>query len=385
MDDKKNNDTQQPITTVEPTSQPETPLQAPPATPLGSATNPKRKRKVALIFSAIVVVLLIALGLVYQFWYQNPDKVVTDSIVNAVRAKSVTYTGALEAKGDMAYKVELTGATDKATSDMNAKVSFSLEGKEYTVDASARFDKNADLFIKFKNVDSLLEMFLGTDPELAKTIDQLKAKVEDKWIKVESDALGEFDQEVSKQQDCVSDTIKKFQNDQTVVDEIAKAYDKNRFVQIKENLGSKDGSLGYVLAPDEAKGRAFVKEFKNTKIYKSMVECDKSLEIKEEDKKEGEKAESTTDVRVELWVNQWTHQITKLNATSKDKKDAKQQSSILLNPIFNKEINVETPKDTVSLKDLMQDIQNIFQAYLMEQYTAEGEMTIEDLEAMQAL
>jgi hypothetical protein len=384
MDDK-NNDNQQPVSATE-SPQPEAPLQAPPTAPLGSATNPKKKRKVALIVSAVVIAILIALGLVYQFWYQNPEKVVTDGIVNAVRAKSVTYTGALEAKGDMPYKVELTGATDKATSDLTAKVTFSMEGKSYTVDAGARFDKNADLFIKFKNVNSLLEMFLGTDPELAPTINQLEAKVNDKWIKVEADAVGEFDQEVSKQQKCVSDTIKKFQNDQSVVDEIAKVYEKNRFVQIKENLGNKDGSLGYVLAPDEAKGKAFMKEIMNTKVYKSMVACDESLAFKEEDtKKEDEKVEDKTDVRVELWMNQWTHQVTKLNVTTKDKKDTKQQSSILLNPTFNKQINIETPKDAIALKDLMQDIQNIFQAYLMQQYMAEGEMTAEDLQAMQAL
>ena len=366
-------DNQNPVPSSEPaatSAEPNAPITPNPlsefGTTLTSPAQPKKSRKKLLIGGIIAGVLVILGGgsaLAYTFWYQNPEKVVTDAVVGAIQAKTVTYTGSLTAEGDFKLKVELTGANNAATSDLVAKITFPIENKEYTLEAAARFDDKSDLYVKVKNIDKLAGAYRSAlPPESAGAVDQLIAKINDRWIKVSTGDLAQFDEAASKKQKCVSDAIKKYYQDDKAMTEVADVYKKNKFITIEQKLNGKPGNLGYTLKEDEKKSEAFFKGLKDTKVYKTLNECDPEFNIEEKEAAEQTVSDETQENTVELWVDQWTHQITELKASSKDKKDTKNSVIGVLRPKFNEKVTVETPKNSVTLKQLQAEIEELMMA-----------------------
>ena len=329
-------------------------------TPVFSAA-PKKKRK-GLLIGIIIAVIIVLLGggttLAY-FWYETPDKVVTDSIVNALKAKTATYTGSINVTGATKVKLELTGSSTRSTADTSAKITFAMDGKDYTFNADARFDSKGDLYVKLRNIDTATQTYRESmPPDVAPLFDKIVAKINDQWIKITADDLTSFSEEVSKAQKCMADTLKKYENDQAAIAEIADAYQKNKFIKIEKNLGTKDGSMGYELKGDKTKSEAFLVEFKNTKLYKSLHDCDTSFTIDEKTDSKEITQEDKTESRVELWVDMWSHQITKVTAMSKD--EAGSQVDFLFQPKFNQKVDIATPDKSITLKQLQSDIEELF-------------------------
>lgn len=376
--------TEEPAATPAEESRPEEPAATPQATPTPATATyldspqqqspepplfaPKKKRKgliIGIIIAAVLVVLGGAGAFAYTFWYQNPEKVVTDSIVNLIKADTVKYTGTATISGDMKLKVELNGTSMLSASDVNAKVAFSLQDHDYTLEGSARFDKKGDAYIKLKNLDAFVKSYYKNQEitEDTSLFDKVIAKVDNKWIKVSFNDLADLDEELSKKQKCVSDALNKFQNDEKAIDEIAKVYEKNKFITIKQDLGSKDWSLGYTIDSDTSKSRAFMKALRDTTVYKTLHDCDSSIAIDDEQIEQAAPANDEYNEHVELWVNQWTHNITKFQATS-TQKDSDSKSDFAINPVFNEKADIETPKDAITLKQLQDDIQELMTSSL---------------------
>jgi hypothetical protein len=334
--------------------------------PAFSAKPPQKKRKGLLIgIIAAIVVVLGGGGVAAYMWYQNPEKVVTDSVVNAIKAKTIKYTGSITVTGDSKMKIEVTGANTSSTSDLNGKVTFTMEDKEYTLESDVRFDKNSDLYLKVKNIDGLVKAYReAIPPQSQGAFDKLVAKINDQWIKISADDLAVFSEEASKQQKCVSEAIKKFQNDQTAINEVADVYKKNKFIKVDQNLGNKDWSLGYTLTGDEKAAESFMKGLKDTKLYKSLHDCDPaSFTVDEKEQSKEITKDDKNDTRVELWVDFWSHKITKVNMTNKEK-DTKNETSVIFQPKFDEKVEVATPDKSITLKQLQADIEEIITSSL---------------------
>lgn len=327
-----------------------------------SSLPPKPKRR-GLFVGGIIAAVLVVLGggsaLAYNFWYQNPQKVVTDSIINAMTAQSVAYTGTLSATGDTNLKVTMTGANTLAASSFDATGTFTLGGKEYTVGGSLMADTKAgDFYFRVKDVDTLLkDVRSSIAPAEQGLFDQFVAKVNNQWIKVSASDLASVSADASKAQTCTSDAIKKVQNDKSYINEVGTIYQKQPFITIDKQLGSKDDSLGYSLSIDDAKVKAFDGDLKNTRVFKLFQTCDPSLSIDQSDS--STTSSSSSNDKVELWVDRWSHQITKLTV---DSKQDSMTASFLLQPKFNdKTTIITTPKTSTSLKQLSKDITDLEQ------------------------
>ena len=93
---------QQPVTLVEPAAANIPALPVPPVVPIeptglsNDTPSPKPKKRKLLLIGALIVGVSIVLGgssaAAFTFWYQNPDKVLGDAFVQAIRSKTVTYT-----------------------------------------------------------------------------------------------------------------------------------------------------------------------------------------------------------------------------------------------------------------------------------------------------
>jgi hypothetical protein len=349
--------------------------------PPNAAMPPQKKSKkklVAIIIAVVVVLLGAGAALAYNFWFQNPDRVVTDGVMNALRAKTMTFEGVYEGGGETKGRLTLNGKlSDKGTGSVDASLKFSSKDPttttEISIDGAGVLDDKGDLYLKVKNFDDVINQQIGTDetsPERKKVLDDFTAKINDKWIKLSSDGLRQFSEGMAKSQKCLQDSVKKIQEDNKLSSELVSLYEKHRFVTVKEKLGSKDGSLGYLLESNNAAAKEFAKGFKETQAYKDMHACDESFTVDENTFTT--EANNDEETRAELWIERWSHQITKFSVDSTNKKTS-EKNTFILEPVFNQPVTIETPKDAMSTEEL-ETIFNEFQTGLIGQMEAEAMM-----------
>ena len=90
-------------------------------------TSPKKGKR-GLLWAIVALVIVVLLGggsaLAYNFWYQNPNKVVSDALLHAVTAKTVSMTGTLDmSTKDYKVKLEVSG---KNSLEANSQVAVKL-------------------------------------------------------------------------------------------------------------------------------------------------------------------------------------------------------------------------------------------------------------------
>jgi hypothetical protein len=318
------------------------------------------KKKKSLLFILIATALLIlGLGVVYVYWYQNPNKVVSDAAANALGAKSLTYTGIATVTGSTNIAARFDGGASLDGGMVNAKFTLDASDKKYTFDGSGILNSKNDLYLKVSNIDALVKNLLRVLPaETQKQFDQVFEKIDNKWVKISSADLKNYDADIAKMQKCTADAAKKIQTDKTVKSELMDAYKKHPFITIDKSLGASGGSLGYLLSSDLNTSKSFKKELMNTSLYKSLVKCDASFANKDEDLAKSGTDTLNADTKIELWVNRWDHQITKLVIVDESKD---RPTNIIISPKFNQPVTVATPKESTTIQQLQTDVMQLLQ------------------------
>jgi hypothetical protein len=338
-----------------------------------SLQKPRRKWLLPVVVAAVLVVLGGSSALAYKFWYQNPEKVISDGLMHAIEAKSMTYEVTAERKdASMAVKVVLAGVSNDGANSIDANVEVTSEGKTHAFKGSAVVDKKSNIYIKVADVDTLLAEFTATmPPAVRQEVDAFIKKINDQWIVISNDKLKSFSESYAKSQECLQKVSDKIQNDRTYSNELVDLYKKHPFLKITKELGSKDGSLGYEVQGDGSVGRAFGEGLKNTKTYKLMHDCDNSFTIDVGSKNANEKP-----MIAQVWVSRWSHEITKITANEKNEDGSTTTAGI--EPIFNKAPEVKAPTNAKSVEELMNDLQalqmNIMRASMQEDSAAGGNL-----------
>lgn len=308
-------------------------------------------------------------------WYQNPEKVLADSMINAVTSGASVYTGTIRAENgsDFSLAIDITTKQLGSAGSLAAKVSVDAGGKKYSVGGDALYDKSGDIYFKVSNLGSIIaeaksSMYLDSSSQISSAVDKFVSKVDNKWIKISSDDLKQFNQSYSTSKTCMNRAIDEFVNDKTSKDQVADLYRKNAYIVIDKELGRKDGSFGYQLKLSNAKLKSFMKGFKDTKIYKSLHDCDSSFVVNENDIPEDSDT-TTSDGRVTVWVDAWSHKFTKLEASSGSESST---FNATIRPDYSQKVTVTAPSDSISLTQLktyIEDLTNSFTDLYMTQST----------------
>ena len=331
---------------------PAEPVAAPAPAPVVVSSRRSKKPLIAAIAIGAAVVLLGGTAAAYQLWYQNPDKVVTDSIVKALTAKTATYTGTFDTSGETNMKVTLNGSLTDTAFASAAKITLTNGATSVVVDGDVQAHSNGDFYVKIKNAKDLAKSFFQMSGLTSnEAIDAFVAKIDNKWLKLTAKDLDT--QTDTTATSCTSDTLAKLRTDTALQKEVTDAYNKQRFIVVKERLGEKDGSLGYKLDVDEAKSKAFAEELKKTKLYADLKKCDDKFTLDDTDT-----SADNSVTTVELWANKWSHELTKLSVTSTEKKD---KLAMVLQPTFNKPVTISAPTDVMTFDQLKEE----FNAMLM--------------------
>lgn len=351
------------------------PIPVDPTAAVAAVGPAPQKKKKGLIIGIIIAAALVLIGggsaLAYNFVYQNPEKVVGDAIIGAVSAKTVSLDGKLnfDMKGQYTLDLTIDADTSTSVSGVNAKLAYKDDQIDYTVDGSAFYNVEGELYVKFVNVRETITA-LGEEIDIS-YFEDLITKIDGNWIKITNEDVGSFSEEYKKTQQCLTDASKSFTEDKAVTKEVSDLYRKNKFIVIGKSLGSKDingvGSLGYEVSGDKAKAEAFVAGFEDTQYGKKIKECDPSIDFSEMFKSisEGEVDPNDPKLNVEIWASRFGHELTELNANIEDDEAA---LNAVINPVFNKEVKLDKPTEFITFEELQTEIQNAYMAYYMAQY-----------------
>ena len=363
-----------------------------PTEPMVVSTLPPKKKLskgalVGIIFAGALVLLGGGTALAYNFWYQNPDKVVSDAIVNAVTAKTVSATGTAEIKAkDYTLKIDVSGRNSlEANSTFAAKVSVKGDGFDYTIDAEALYGAEGDIYLKLNDAEKLAKSFEEqSDGQVSFDVfESVIKKIDSKWVKISADDIGDFSDDLKEAQQCSADISKKLDSDtafrKQVMDETQDLYKEHPFIVVGDKLGSRtingQGSLGYTLTGDSKEADAFFTGFGDTVLGKDFKKCNEDVKFEDIISDDFDKENSSTKTEAQIWVSRFGHSITEFNMTAEDD-DA--SGSFVINPVFNKNEAVEVPTDFIPFSELKADIEKAYEdAYssYYSDYTYESDAT----------
>lgn len=349
-----------------------------PATGAFGAPIKSKKRKM-LVVGGIVAAAVAILGgsgvFAYTAWYQNPDKVVSDALINAIKARTLTGAGTVTATSTN-YSMNLTFDTQSTSTEgvMNVKADItSGQGKDKVTFAASGSGlyKDKTLYLKLNDVaKTVKDLEKSYGEELPGYIDPIVKKIDGRWISFKPSDYEEIDKEAAKQQECMINVFEKLESDKEMRDEVIKLYSDNKMIIVKEELGSKSiegvGSLGYKIDGDKAATENFTRGLGDTKFGKAIKECDSSVDFAKQADEIAKAEDSKDNVTVELWVSRFGHEITQLTVKGSDSDTTVDAT---FNPKFNKDVAVEAPSDAISVKQLMEDIEKAVEKYYEEQLT----------------
>lgn len=350
-----------------------------------SFTTPSKKRSPKLIIGGIIAGALVLFAgggaLAYTQWYQNEDKVVHDAIINVMKAHSIQTTGTVVySDKDTKVTLDLDGKSDTAHGEFNVKATIAIDNedmkRDFNLSGSGRM-VDETLYVKVSGIKKVIEtMSEETNEATPAYLSTVVDKIEDKWISIKASDYKDIDEELAKQQECLTGLSGKIQSDKTMSNEVTQLYRDHQIVVTKETLGSKrvngTSSLGYKVAVDRDAAVAFIKGLKDTALGKEMKNCNDDVDF--DTIADSIAKETTTETQkaptIELWISRFGHTITEVSVAG----DTSSSSALhmTLQPRFNDTVSVEAPKDATSLKTIMEDIQSAITDYYTGLYSAEA-------------
>ncbi len=349
----------------------------------------KSKKKWFVIGGVIAGLLLLGGGSVAAYsWYQNPNKVLLDGVLNAVSADTAVIDGTMSyASKDVDIAMKFDTNADDNQAGMSLDLSIKPKTEDFFVDslnlkADAVLVKDDAVYFKIGNLQPLADAYVDAmvqyqvgfyegfgqtlgpsdiasmKQEMSKSIDPIVAKVDNQWMKVTYEELDNLSSADKGTQKCTEGVLEKASTNSSMRSELVKLYQDNRFISIEKELGVKNGSYGYVLEFDEAKAKSFAKEVSDTEFAKEMKKCDSDYAFDASDIPSSSAADTSTS-RIEVWVSQWSHKMTSIKAQA-DMNDASEGTFDMdIATDFDAKPSVEVPKDARSFKEVQAEIERL--------------------------
>ena len=354
--------------------------------PANFGTKKSKKKLIIGIVSVITVMLAIGGGVGGYFLYQKPHKMLTNSFINAMTEKSSVVDATTNIETEAAdVKVVFSAKGDTNKSGGNVALEIKPKGTisgmgTIKVNTDGVFDQDGTIYFKVNNVKSVVEKavdaYINESVKNAKStgvsappaeIASMKSQVmemvmpivnevDNKWIKITPDDIKEMTGNSKDSFTCLNKATDKLQTDKAMSQELYGLYQKNRFITIKKELGSKDGNVGFEIAGNKAKAESFMKGVEGTALGRELKKCDDKIFSGSTDSTVS--TADGSDVNVSVWVGKWSHTLNKVNIKSVDSK-SKTNISIDMSAKYNIPVNIDVPKDAKSIKEVVSKIQSI--------------------------
>ena len=326
--------------------------------------RPKKKKTgliIGVVLGVIVLISIVSAALVYFLWWQNPEKMVTDAMSNAVMSKKMTANGKVVVDMRDQGKIELNvkTATDSGKSKANIDAKLDIKGveKNISLKGDVILDSDGTIYVKINNFKDLYGTLLEVVMESSSGGKMSRAQIEtyrdqtlrkmsseiDKmgntWMKISPDEIGD-------EYKCGIDALKKIQSDESVRKELAQIYQKNSFFTIKDSkISDRNGGRGFELQGDNSKLSKFSDELKNSSAGKALSKCGKSNSYKSSE------SSSIDTASLKVWVDRSSHELKALELKGDSKKVSVE---ISFDIDVNKSEEIKIPSSAESLKEFIE-------------------------------
>ena len=330
----------------------------------GVPMQPKKKKTgliIGVVLGVIVLISIVSAALVYFLWWQNPEKMVTDAMSNAVMSKKMTANGKVVVDMRDQGKIELNvkTATDSGKSKANIDAKLDIKGveKNISLKGDVILDSDGTIYVKINNFKDLYGTLLEVVMESSSGGKMSRAQIEtyrdqtlrkmsseiDKmgntWMKISPDEIGD-------EYKCGIDALKKIQSDESVRKELAQIYQKNSFFTIKDSkISDRNGGRGFELQGDNSKLSKFSDELKNSSAGKALSKCGKSNSYKSSE------SSSIDTASLKVWVDRSSHELKALELKGDSKKVSVE---ISFDIDVNKSEEIKIPSSAESLKEFIE-------------------------------
>ena len=330
----------------------------------GVPMQPKKKKTgliIGIVLGVIALIAIISAVLVYFLWWQNPEKMVTDAVSNAIMTKKMTADGnvVIDMRDQGKIELNVKTATDSGKSKANIDAKLNIKGVEKSIplDGDMVLGDDGTIYVKINNFKdlygTLLEIVMESssggkasraqietyrDQTLRKMSSEID-KMSNTWMKISPDEIG-------SEYKCGINALKKIQSDESVRKEVVQLYQKNSFFTIKDSkISDRNGGRGFELQGDNSKLSKFNDEFKNSSAGKTLSKCGKSNSYKSSE------LSSIDTASLKVWVDRSSHELKALELKG-DSKKASVEISFDIN--VNKSEEIKVPSSAESLKEFIE-------------------------------
>ena len=330
----------------------------------GMPMQPKKKKTgliIGIVLGVVALIAIISAVLVYFLWWQNPEKMVTDAVSNAIMAKKMTADGKVVIDMRDQGKIELNvkTATDSGKSKANIDAKLDVKGVEKNIPLKGDvvLDSDGTIYVKINNFKDLYGTLLEIVMESSsggnlsrsqietyrdQTLEKMGSEIDkmsDTWMKISPDEIG-------SEYKCGINALKKIQSDESARKEVAQLYRKNSFFTIKDSkISDRNGGRGFELQGDNSKLSKFNDEFKKSSAGKALSKCGKYNSYKSSESSSIDKSS------LKVWVDRSSHELKALELKG-DGKKASVEISFDIN--MNKSEEIKAPSDAESLKEFVE-------------------------------
>ena len=330
----------------------------------GVPMQPKKKKTgliIGIVLGVIALIAIISAVLVYFLWWQNPEKMVTDAVSNAIMAKKMTADGKvvidMRDQGKIELNVKTATESGKSKADIDAKLAVKGVEKNIPLKGDVVLGDDGTIYVKINNFNelygSLLEVVMESSSGGKMSRTQMEAyrdqtlkklnseinKMNGTWMKISPDEIG-------SEYKCGINALKKIQSDESARKELAQIYQKNSFFTIKDSkISDRNGGRGFELQGDNSKLSKFNDEFKKSSAGKALSKCGKSNSYKSSE------SSSIDESSLKVWVDRSSHELKAVELKGNDKK-AFVEISFDIN--VNKSEEIKVPSSAESLKEFIE-------------------------------
>ena len=327
--------------------------------------QPKKKKTgliIGIVLGVIALIAIISAVLVYFLWWQNPEKMVTDAVSNAIMAKKMTADGKvvvdMRDQGKIELNVKTATESGKSKANIDAKLNVKGVEKNIPLKGDVVLDSDGTIYVKINNFKDLYGTLLEVVMESSsggnlsrsqietyrdQTLEKMGSEIDkmsDTWMKISPDEIG-------SEYKCGINALKKIQSDESVRKEVAQLYQKNSFFTIKDSkISDRNGGRGFELqGNNKSNSSKFEEEFKNSLVGKTLSKCGKSNSYKSSE------SSSIDAASLKVWVDRSSHELKALELKG-DSKKASVEISFDIN--MNKSEEIKAPSDAESLKEFVE-------------------------------
>lgn len=354
--------------------------------PIEPGSTAKKSKKPWIVATAVVVAL-ISSGVAGALWWSSPQKTFDDvantqTVIKGGTVKgSITVTPSTGTNVKISYDAKIRGKVTNTALDISADAGM----MKLNMTGGVASDASNNVYFKVNNIRKTLTSFAGGNSSLIENYyGTIIDKVDGKWVQVTAADLKELSKDSGVDTACVMDKISGLFENSAYQKSLAELYSKNKYISIKETLGSEQingkDSHHYLLAIDNAKAKSYTNAVKETQWFKDFKTCYTDQAKAEEIFTEESSSSDAKDPRVELWIDKWSHLPTKFVVTQDQ-----DGSKIVMDGVmtFNDNQAVETPKAETQFKDLQKEMEKLQQetqnSYSLDDTTVLGSSVIRGL------